>query len=133
MASSARVDTDLVQELLYESEGVDLDFKRDQYPFEGVSDFDKAELLKDILAFANAFRRSDAFILIGVDEVAGGRANIVGVGEHLKDADLQQFVSTKTNRNVIFSYHAVEVEGKQVGVIRIQEQQRPIFLKKNFG
>ncbi|MDB5293082.1 MAG: hypothetical protein JWL69_4323 [Phycisphaerales bacterium] len=133
MASIDRIDTALVEELLYGSEGVDLDFKRDQYHFEGASDLDKAELLKDVLAFANAFRRSDAFILVGVEEGSGGRANVVGVAHHLKDADLQQFVNTKTNRNIVFSYHAIEVEGKQIGMIRIQEQQRPIFLKKDFG
>lgn len=133
MTSSARVDAALVEHLLYGSEGVDLDFKRDQYSFEGAPDSGKAELLKDILAFANAFRRSDAFILIGVEEVPGGRARVVGVADHLKDADLQQFVNTKTNRNIVFSYHAVEIEGKHVGVIRIQDQQRPIFLRKDFG
>lgn len=133
MSSRTRVDAALVEELLYGSEGVDLDFKRDQYPFDGASDLEKAELLKDVLAFSNAFRRSDAFILIGVDEASGGRPKLVGVSQHLKDADLQQFVNTKTNRNVVFAYHAVEVEGRQIGVIRIEEQQKPIFLKKDFG
>jgi len=133
MASSDHVDASLIDQLLYGSEGIDLDFKRDQYPFQGASDLEKAELLKDILAFANAFRRNTAFILIGVEEVDCGRARVVGVSDHLKDADLQQFVSTKTNRNVVFSYHALEFEGKQIGVIRVQDQQRPIFLKNDFG
>ena len=88
MPVTDRIDPSFVQELLYGSEGVDLDFKRDQYPFEGADDSDKAELLKDILAFANAFRRSDAYILIGVEEVTGARANVVGVTTHLPDADL---------------------------------------------
>ncbi|HEX3358853.1 MAG TPA: ATP-binding protein [Tepidisphaeraceae bacterium] len=132
MNSIDRVDAALVEELLYGSEGVDLDFKRDQYLFDGASDLDKSELLKDILAFANAFRRNDAFILIGAEEVACGRPKIIGVTNHLKDADLQQFVNTKTNRNITFSYHAVDVEGKQVGIIRIQDQQRPVVLKKGF-
>jgi predicted HTH transcriptional regulator len=43
-------------------------FKRDQYPFEASSDDDKGELLKDLLAFANSWRRESAFILIGVEE-----------------------------------------------------------------
>lgn len=133
MALTERVDAALIDQLLYGSEGVDLDFKRDQYPFKGATDLEKAELLKDILAFANAFRRNTAFILVGVEEVPCGRAKVVGVLEQLKDADLQQFVNAKTNRNVIFSYHALEFEGKQIGVIRIQEQQRPIFLKNDFG
>jgi hypothetical protein len=38
MASIASVDARLVDELLYSREGVDLDFKRDQYPYEGAAD-----------------------------------------------------------------------------------------------
>jgi hypothetical protein len=40
---------DLMENLLYEDEGSALDFKRDQYRFEGATDADKSELLKDIL------------------------------------------------------------------------------------
>lgn len=45
------IDKILLERLLHEKERTALDFKRDQYPFDGVDD--KAELLKDILAFAN--------------------------------------------------------------------------------
>ena len=51
-------------EQLFENESPTLDFKRDQYAFEGASDSDKSELLKDILAFANSWRRTDAFTSI---------------------------------------------------------------------
>jgi hypothetical protein len=56
----------LIYALLFEAEGAELDFKREQYSFEGADDRVKSELLKDILAFANAWRRTDAYILIGV-------------------------------------------------------------------
>lgn len=46
----------LVESLLYEDEGATLDFKQTSYLFEGAERHQKAELLKDILAFANAFR-----------------------------------------------------------------------------
>jgi predicted HTH transcriptional regulator len=79
----------LLESLLREDEGTALDFKRDQYPFVGVNDDSlKSELLKDILAFANSWRRSGAFILIGVQEVTGGRSNAVGVSSHIPDASL---------------------------------------------
>jgi len=45
--------------------------------------------LKDILAFANAWRRTDAYILIGVKENKGGRAEIVGIHEDIDDAQLR--------------------------------------------
>jgi hypothetical protein len=123
----------LLESLLREEEGTSLDFKRDQYPFDGMPDEVKSELLKDILSFLNAWRRTDAYILIGVDEVKGGRSNIVGVSSHLDDAKLQQFVNSKTNRPVDFSYRPYSYEGKQIGVLHVPEQRRPTFLQKDFG
>ena len=122
-----------VEALLWENESTSLDFKATQYRFDGATDDEKSEIVKDILAFANAFRRQDAFILLGVREVQGGRAEVVGVEQHLADASLQQFVNTKTNRPVEFSYHSLEVDGKQIGVIRVPKQQRPLFLKRKYG
>ena len=123
--------TEIVEQLLYASEGNDLDFKRDQYPFDGANDEDKGELLKDILAFANAWRRTDAYILIGVDEVpGGGKSTVVGISSHIDDANLQQFVSSKTQKPLTFSYQALLIEGKDVGVITIPIQERPFSLKK---
>src|SRR5947208_12124204 len=110
---------DLFEELLNEEESSTLDCKRDQYPFQGATDEQKGELLKDILAFANAWRHADAYILIGVDEVKGGRSIVVGVSVHLNDNNLQQFVNSKTQRPLAFSYRAYPFEGRQVGVIHI--------------
>jgi hypothetical protein len=123
----------LFESLLHEEESSSLDFKRDQYPFVGASDDDKSELLKDILAFGNSWRRSTAYILIGVEEVKGGRSVVHGVSQHLADNDLQQFVNSKTNRTVSFSYAAFPFEGKQVGIITVPQQERPVFLNKDFG
>jgi len=122
-----------IEELLNEDESSSLDFKRDQYQFDGAPDDVKAELLKDILAFANAWRRSEAYILIGVDEVRGCRSQPVGVSEHLHEAHLQQFVNLKTQRPIDFSYRTQNVDGKSVGVIAIPLQPRPFFLRRDFG
>lgn len=119
--------------LLYEEESDTLDFKRNQYKFVGASDEEKGELLKDILAFANAWRRSDAYILIGVSEVKGGKSEVVGLEADLDDAAIQQFVNSKTQKPVRFSYLAVPIDGKRIGVIHIPSQERPIFLKSNYG
>ncbi len=127
------ISAETIESLLYESESTTLDFKRDQYLFENASDDEKGELLKDILAFANSWRRTDAYILIGVDEVQSGRSNIVGVAQHLDDAKLQQFVNTKTQRPLHFAYYVVPFEGKSLGVIHIPPQERPIYLKSNYG
>jgi hypothetical protein len=127
------VDPSHLEALLNEDENPALDFKRDQYPFDNATDDQKSELLKDILAFANAWRRSDAYILIGVEEVKGGRSRPVGLSKHLDDADLQQFVNAKTNRKIDFRYEAVRVDATTVGVIHIPLQDRPSYLNKDYG
>ena len=124
---------ELLENLLYEDEGVALDFKRDPYPFEGAEPHQKAELLKDVLAFANAWRRATAYVLIGVEDVQGGRGIVHGIDAHPDDAALQQFVNGKTNRPVEFRYRARELDGKQVGVLEIPVQERPLYLAKDYN
>jgi Schlafen, AlbA_2 len=124
---------DFISTLLFEEESTSLDFKESQYQFDQSSDDEKSELLKDILAFCNSWRRSDAYILIGVRDVKGGKGTVIGITKQLDDASLQQFVNSKTNRPVEFSYNDVMFEGKQIGLIHIPVQQRPIYLKKDFG
>lgn len=115
-------------------EGATLDFKQEQYPLANADDEQKSELVKDIVAFANAWKTSDAFILIGVKEQPGARATVHGVPHHHDDASLQQLVNSKTNVPVEFAYIPLSLDGKSVGVVRIaQHQQRPIFLEKRFG
>lgn len=127
------MDNNIIEQLLHEEESSTLDFKRDQYPFDGADEKAKSELLKDILAFANAWRRTTAYILIGVDEVKGGRSEIVGVGNHLDDATLHQFVNARTQRSIEFSYQQFRIENVEIGVIEIPVQKRPFYLKKKFG
>ena len=124
---------DQIEALLWEEESTTLDFKQRQYRFAQATDEEKSELLKDILAFTNAFRRSDAFILIGVREVKGGRSEVLGVEAQLDDASLQQFVNSKTQRPVTFAYKAMQIEGLPVAVIHIPLQYRPVYLKRGFG
>ena len=123
----------LMEHLLHEEEGVTLDFKREQYRFERADNEAKSELLKDIIAFANAWRRSTAYILLGVEEIKGSRSKVVGIATSLDDASLQQFVKSKTQRPVEFSYRTFHFEGVDVGVIEIPVQERPIYLTKDFG
>lgn len=129
-----KLDAELLETLLQGEEGTTLDQKREQYRFAKASDEEKAELLKDILAMANAWKTSDGHIVVGAEENPGGRALVHGITEHIDDASIQQFVNGKTNSPVAFSYEAVTVDGKMLGVFRIaKDQQRPIWLKKDFG
>src|SRR6266516_3778271 len=107
---------ELFESLLFEEEGTTIDFKKEQYRFVKASDEEKSELLKDILGFANAWRRSAAYVLIGVEDVRGGRGNVLGIPTdcHLEDQSLQQFVNYLTNCPVRFQYEAFGFEGRQV-------------------
>lgn len=120
-----------IKALLSKDESTTLDFKQTQYALAHATDDQKGELIKDFLAFANAFRHHDAYILIGVTE--GHPATVTGITHHLNDAHLQQLVNTKTNRPVEFSYHALRINSKDIAAIIIPRQQRPLYLKKDFG
>lgn len=122
-----------IEDLLYEEESSSLDFKQEQYKFAKSSDYEKAELLKDILAFVNAWRREDAYILIGVRDVKGGRAEVYGVDNDLDDSRLQEFINSKTNKPVHFEYKNKEVDGKNIAYIKIPLHERPIYIKKDYG
>jgi hypothetical protein len=128
------MDLILFENLLREEESAVLDFKRDQYPFSSASDAARSELLKDLLGFANAWRRTDAYILIGIGEAGSSGKELVGVREHLQDHSLQQFVNGLTNRPVRFHYEAFRYADLDMGVLRIDlAQPRPIYLKRPFG
>lgn len=121
-----------VEWLLSQPEGPTLDFKREQYRFDGASDGDKSELLKDVLSFANAPRHATAYIVIGVRELQA-QNEVTGVHEHLDDAKLQQFVNTKTQRPVTFSYRPIAFRGIALGIISIPVQTAPFFIRNDFG
>lgn len=123
-------DEQLIETLLYRGEGDSLDFKLEQYKFEGASDDEKSELLKDILAFANSWRESPAYIVIGIRE---NPREVDGIDRDIDDSRLQQFVNGKTNRPIQFSYHSTIFQGKKVGLYTIRVQERPFYLKKAYG
>jgi hypothetical protein len=129
------VDLQLLESLLYQEESESLDFKVQQYPFAGATEEQKSEFLKDILAFANAWRQTDAYILIGVEEVRGGRSLVHGIDpkDHLLNRNLQQFVHSKTNRPADFWYAPLNFEGADIGVLTIPLQDRPVYLTKPYG
>jgi len=123
----------LIDRWLYESESDSLDFKRDQYKFIRAANAEKSELLKDILAMINSWRRTDGFIVIGIEEKQEKPNILHGIDKHIDDAQIQQFVNSKVNRPCEFQYFTYTKEGKTLGIIRIPCQERPVFLSKDFG
>lgn len=125
--------SDLLDRLRYKSEGPDLDFKSAQYPFANAPDTSKSELLKDILAIANAPRDGVGHILVGFEERRPSPAEPVGISVSLDDASLQQFVNSKVNPKLTFRYEEHTYQGKTVGVFTIPKQRRPFFLAQAYG
>ena len=123
-----------IQSLLLRSESETLDFKRDNYAFAGRDEEDEAELLKDILAMANAFKDAAGYIIIGVAEENGRAKDIVGVKPMLADHDVHQFINSKTNRPVAFAVENIEHNGKSLTLIRIEKvRHRPLYLRQSYG
>lgn len=119
--------------LRYKSEGTDLDFKQVQYRFVKATEADKAELLKDILAMANAWREGTGYILLGFKDRAPHPAEVLGIVEHLDDANIQQFVHGKVKPKLEFHYEERIYGGKAVGIISIPKQPRPFYLAHAYG
>lgn len=122
-----------IENLLYESESDSLDFKEEQYKFISSTDEEKSEMIKDVLAFANSWKRSTGFILVGVKEHKGEPAEVVGIKQSLDDASIQQFIQSKINRPITFSYKENLIGNKKIGVFEIPEQERPLYLLKKYG
>lgn len=124
---------DLLNMLRYKSEGPDIDFKSAQYRFNGGSEIDKAEMLKDILAIANSWRDGPGYILLGFKDNRPRPAEVVGIQESIDDSRIQQFVNSKVKPKLTFSYEEHLHEGMTVGVITIPKQPRPFYITNAYG
>ena len=119
---------------MHRSENETLYFKSKQYPFAGANDEQKSELLKDIVSMANAWKSSDGYILVGVEEKHERATGLCGADSILGDSDVQQFVNSKTNRPVSFRVEVLPHQGVNLTIIHIDKnQKRPIYLLKNFA
>jgi hypothetical protein len=125
--------TNVLDRLRYRSEGTDLDFKQAQYRFVRGTEADKSELLKDVLAIANAWRDDAGYILIGFRDARPHPAEVTGIAEQLDDAALQQFINSKVKPKLSFRYEEHIYEGKTVALITIPKQKRPFYLQHSYG
>ncbi|MEE5083126.1 ATP-binding protein [Pseudomonas alliivorans] len=124
---------DLLNMLRYKSEGTDIDFKSTQYRFSNGTEADKSELLKDILAIANAWRDGPGYILLGFKDQRPHPAEVVGIQECIDDSRIQQFVNGKVKPKLTFRYEEHLYNGKTVGIIIIPKQKRPFYLTTAYG
>lgn len=124
---------EILNKLRYRSEGDDLDFKQAQYHFIDGNDITKSEMLKDILAMANAWREGTGYIVLGFKDQRPNPAEVTGISGHIDDAQLQQFVNSKVKPKLMFRYEEHLYDGKTVGLISIPKQKRPFFIGNAYG
>jgi predicted HTH transcriptional regulator len=92
----------------------------------------KSEIVKDVIAIANAHGTSDGYILYGVAPTEDDP--IKGITSSLDDATIQQIVNSKIDRHIDFLYYDQEIDGRKIGVIKINKnQKRPFIVKRDFG
>lgn len=125
----------LLEELRSAGEGSTLDYKAERYKFAKASEDEKSEMLKDILAMANAQRGGEAYILLGFKENPPYPAEVVGLPANgaIDDSRVQQFVNEKLESKLSFQYGEQLFDGKHIAVITIPKQSRPFYVTKTYG
>jgi hypothetical protein len=124
---------EILDQLLYEEASDCLIFRPHEYKFDGALLLEKGELLKDIVSAANAWRRADTYILVGVEWTNGGKNKILGVINHLDENEIREFINGKLQEPLLFHYQALTVDRKKIGVIHIPLQKRPFYLTEDFA
>lgn len=85
-----------------------------------------------MVAIANAHGTSDGYILYGVDPKDDNP--IKGITSSIDDATIQQIVNSKIDRSIDFQYYEQEIDGRKIGVLKInRNQKRPFIVKENYG
>lgn len=116
---------DLLDQIRYEGENTGFDFKAIAYKQEKGED-----LLKDIMAMANADLDRDRFIVVGVKHHTNGDRDILGVDDFIDDASYYQLVHNNIEPDIHFEYYYLPIDDKQVGVFRIFNCDDPPYMMK---
>lgn len=120
---------DLRELIEYENENTNLDFKKIPYRKEMFG-----ELLKDIVAMANADTRDDRFIIIGVKHYPDGRRDVLGIDDFVDDAIYQKLVNDNIEPDVYFEYSTIDFDDKKLAYFRIYNCiDQPYMFKKDYN
>ena len=114
----------------YENEISTLDFKATQYTKRQHED-----LLKDVIAMANAHAEGTRHIILGVKYRPGGTRDFLGIApdDFVDAATYQQLVRENVEPSLDIDYFSVDVDDSLYGVIAIRSPNRPYMMKKDFG
>lgn len=121
---------DLEQIIKYDSEGSNLDYKKEEYSLG--KNVKKNEILKDFSAFSNHHSDTDKYIIIGVKEENGMASEFFEIDNLTDEATYQQFLTDNIEPKINFEYKSATFEHKQISYFRIfGNKNRPYLFKKN--
>lgn len=121
---------ELEQIINYNSEGPNLDFKREEYPL-GRNE-KRNEILKDFSAFANHHSDSDKYIIVGIKEKNGIAEDVYEIEKLTDEATYQQFLADNIEPKINFEYKSAIFKEKRIAYFRIfDNKDRPYLFKKD--
>ncbi|MCU1303942.1 MAG: hypothetical protein JWQ87_4226 [Candidatus Sulfotelmatobacter sp.] len=112
-------------ELLAQSEGPGIDFKRD--PYDLGDEEGRGAVIKDILSMANTPRTGPAYIVLGVKAHTDGTKDLVGLSRNVDDNEYQNAVKSKVYPCPTFLYVPVQYDQQFFGVLVIPAERRGPF------
>ncbi|QQE80435.1 RNA-binding domain-containing protein [Alicyclobacillus sp. SO9] len=122
---------DLEEMVYFENEYTKLDFKKMQYRKDQYEN-----LIKDLIAMANADVEGCRYIIIGVKHHAAGTREFspIDAGDFVDDATYQQLISDNVEPGLPFRYFPLELNDRLFGVFEIDAAVDPPYLmKKDYG
>ncbi|MCD8739687.1 ATP-binding protein [Mucilaginibacter roseus] len=109
-------------------ECVFLDFKREEY-----HDSNKPEMIKDVLAFANAGYTHERYIIIGIKKDHEG-LTVNPVEQPQDSAAIQQYIHENITPELSVSYISYSYQGQNIMVLVISDtNEQPYYPKKQLN
>lgn len=120
---------DLLNFLLNQTEHEGLDFKKGLYAKQNYED-----LLKDVLAMANAKIQGPRYIVFGVKENVQQIKDLFDINNPVDAASYQELILENIEPQIICNLSYVSYQNKQLAILEITEpKEQPYLLKKQYG
>lgn len=111
-----------------ELENTRLDFKREFYHKEKYN-----ELIKDVMAMANAHVEDTKYIIFGVKLLEDGSRSFHSVQETPDQADIEQLIHNNIEPTIELSFYPYKFKDLQLAILEIQGfNDRPYMSKKDY-
>jgi hypothetical protein len=120
--------TELDDLIKFENESTNVDFKAKQYA-------NNEDLLKDLIAMANANVAGNRHIIVGLKHLPDGTRKSWGINrsEFVDSATYHQLARENIEPEIHFDYSPYELEGHLLGVLRIYNcNDQPYMMRKDY-